>query len=101
MSDAPPYIARLIDGKAIAAQIRAEVKLEAEAFTKKTSTTPRIAFILVGNNPASEVYVRNKGTSSEEAGFAGDTLRLPETISENELLEKISELNNDPRTHAI
>ena len=101
MTDVPQHIARLIDGKAIAAQVRAEVKSEAEAFTKKTGIKPRIAFILVGNNPASEVYVRNKGTSSEEAGFAGDTLRLPETISENELLEKISELNSDPLTHAI
>jgi methylenetetrahydrofolate dehydrogenase (NADP+)/methenyltetrahydrofolate cyclohydrolase len=101
MSDSPQHTARLIDGKAIAAQIRAEVKLEAEAFTKKTGIKPRIAFILVGNNPASEVYVRNKGTSSEEAGFTGDTLRLPETISESELLDKISELNQDPLTHAI
>jgi len=101
MSDAPQHIARIIDGKAIAAQIREEVKSEAEVFTKRTGIKPRIAFILVGNNPASEVYVRNKGTSSEEAGFAGNTLRLPETISESELLEKISELNADPLTHAI
>jgi methylenetetrahydrofolate dehydrogenase (NADP+)/methenyltetrahydrofolate cyclohydrolase len=101
MSDAPQHIARLIDGKAIAAGIRAEVKSEAEAFTKRTGIKPRIAFILVGNNPASEVYVRNKGTSSEEAGFAGDTLRLPDTISENELLGHIAKLNADPLTHAI
>jgi len=101
MLDVPQHIARIIDGKAIAAQIRTEVKSEAEIFTKRTGIKPRIAFILVGNNPASEVYVRNKGTSSEEAGFAGDTLRLPETISESELLDHIAKLNADPLTHAI
>lgn len=101
MTDSPQHIARIIDGKAIAAQIRAEVKSETEAFTERTGIKPRIVFILVGNNPASEVYVRNKGTSTEEAGFLGETLRFPETISEGGLLESIARLNDDPLTHAI
>src|SRR5437870_2352608 len=101
MPDTPPHTARIIDGKAIATQIRAEVKEQAKAFSKKTGIVPSIAFLLVGNNSASEVYVRNKGIASEEAGFSGDTLRLPETISERELLDKIAELNADRKTHAI
>jgi methylenetetrahydrofolate dehydrogenase (NADP+)/methenyltetrahydrofolate cyclohydrolase len=101
MTDSPQHIARIIDGKAIAEQLRGEVKKEAEAFTRSTGLKPRIVFILVGNNPASEVYVRNKGTSSEDAGFSSETLRYSESISESELLESISELNSDPLTHAI
>jgi methylenetetrahydrofolate dehydrogenase (NADP+)/methenyltetrahydrofolate cyclohydrolase len=92
---------RLIDGKAIAAELRAEVKLEAEDFFKKTGVRPRIVFLLVGDNPASEVYVRNKGIATQEASFEGETLRIPESISEKELLEKIAGLNADPKTHAI
>jgi methylenetetrahydrofolate dehydrogenase (NADP+)/methenyltetrahydrofolate cyclohydrolase len=93
--------ARLIDGKAIAAHIRAEVKAEAEIFIQRTGQKPRIVFLLVGNNPASEVYVRNKNAATEEAGFAGETLNLPESISEKELLDTIAALNEDKKTHAI
>jgi methylenetetrahydrofolate dehydrogenase (NADP+)/methenyltetrahydrofolate cyclohydrolase len=95
------HIARIIDGKEIAAKLRAEIKIEAEAFTKSFGIKPRIVFILVGNNPASQIYVRNKGKSSEEAGFSNETLRLPDTISEIELLNVIEKLNSDPLTHAM
>ncbi|MEI8134752.1 MAG: bifunctional 5,10-methylenetetrahydrofolate dehydrogenase/5,10-methenyltetrahydrofolate cyclohydrolase [bacterium] len=102
MTDSPSqHIARIIDGKAIAVELRAEVKVEASAFTLKFGIKPRIAFILVGNNPASEVYVRNKGISSEEAGFAGETIRLADTVSESEVLDLIAKLNADSLTHAI
>ncbi len=101
MTDSPINIARIIDGKAIAAKIRAEIKTEAEAFTKTTGIKPRIVFILVGNNPASEIYVRNKGLSTEEAGFSHETLRFAETISEKDLLHEIAKLNADPLTHAL
>lgn len=96
-----PHLARIIDGKAIAAELRSEVKLEAESFTKRFGIKPRIAFILIGNNPASEVYVRNKGIASEEAGFAGETIRLGDSVSEHEVLDLISKLNSDSLTHAI
>lgn len=101
MSDTPPHNARIIDGKAIAAQLRAEIKSETADFTNATGIQPRIVFILVGNNPASEVYVRNKGLSTEEAGFAGETLRFADNISEAEILDAIAKLNADPLTHAI
>ncbi len=95
------HTARLINGKAIAEHIRAEVKIEAEALTLTKGIKPRIVFILVGNNPASEIYVRNKGISSEEVGFSHETLRFPESISEAGLLEEIAKLNADRITHAL
>ncbi len=101
MNTSESHIARNIDGKAIAVALRAEVKVGAEAFTKIHGIKPRIVFLLVGNNPASEIYVRNKGIASEEAGFSGETLRLPATITESDMLKKIAELNADPLTHAI
>jgi len=93
--------ARIIDGKRIAEESRAETKLKAEAFFARTGVRPRIVFILVGENPASMVYVRNKGKASEEAGFSHETLSFPPTISENELLDVISSLNADKNTHAL
>lgn len=91
----------LLDGRALSETIRAEVKEEAAAFILKTGITPRIVFILVGNTPASEVYVASKGKSSEEAGFSHETIRLSEQVSEKELLFLIEKLNNDNKTHAI
>lgn len=93
--------ARIIDGKRIAEVVRAEVKKEAEAFTAKTGIRPRIVFLLVGENPASMVYVRNKGKSSEEAGFSHETKSFPATISEQALLDVIAGLNADPLTHSV
>jgi methylenetetrahydrofolate dehydrogenase (NADP+) / methenyltetrahydrofolate cyclohydrolase len=93
--------ARIIDGKRIAEEVRAEIKLKAEAFFARTGIRPRIVFLLVGENPASMVYVRNKGKSSEEAGFSHETLTFPTTISENELLDVIAKLNADKATHAL
>jgi methylenetetrahydrofolate dehydrogenase (NADP+) / methenyltetrahydrofolate cyclohydrolase len=93
--------ARIIDGKRIAEEVRAEIKLKAEAFFARTGIRPRIVFLLAGENPASMVYVRNKGKSSEEAGFSHETLTFPTTISENELLDVIAKLNADKATHAL
>jgi methylenetetrahydrofolate dehydrogenase (NADP+) / methenyltetrahydrofolate cyclohydrolase len=93
--------ASIIDGKRIAEEVRAETKLKAEAFFARTGIRPRIVFLLVGENPASMVYVRNKGKSSEEAGFSHETLTFPTTISENELLDVIAKLNADKATHAL
>jgi methylenetetrahydrofolate dehydrogenase (NADP+)/methenyltetrahydrofolate cyclohydrolase len=92
---------RLIDGKAISELVRAEIKAEAIAFISSTGVTPRIVFILVGNNPASEVYVTNKGKLSAESGFSAETVRYPDTVSQQELLDKIAALNIDSKTHAI
>ena len=93
--------ARIIDGKRIAEVVRAEVKQEAEAFTARTGIRPRIVFLLVGENPASMVYVRNKGKAAEDAGFSHETKSFPATISEQALLDQISALNADRATHAM
>jgi methylenetetrahydrofolate dehydrogenase (NADP+)/methenyltetrahydrofolate cyclohydrolase len=100
---AEPTIARpiIIDGKRVADEIRAEVGSEVKVFRDKTGIQPRIVFILVGSNPASEVYVRNKGISSEEAGFSHETITLPENVSESELLGCIRSINEDPLTHGL
>ncbi|HEY3875976.1 MAG TPA: bifunctional 5,10-methylenetetrahydrofolate dehydrogenase/5,10-methenyltetrahydrofolate cyclohydrolase [Candidatus Kapabacteria bacterium] len=93
--------AKIIDGKKIAQDIRDEVRVEAAAFTKQHGFQPRIVFILVGENPASEVYVRNKGIASEEAGFSHETIKLPISVEESQLLEFISKVNEDRRSHGL
>lgn len=100
MSDAATH-AKIIDGAAISLEVREGVKADAAHFIKRTGVTPRIVFILVGSNPASEVYVRSKGTSSAEMGFSHETIRLDLNVSQSELLDTISRLNTDPLTHGI
>ena len=93
--------ARIIDGTRMAAEIREEVRAEAAQFFDETGVRPRIVFILVGNNPASEVYVRNKGIAAEEAGFSHETTVLPADIEEDALLDMILEINEDAATHGL
>ncbi len=93
--------ARIIDGKRIAAELREEVRMEAAEFFDTSGIRPRIVFILVGNNPASEVYVRNKGIAAEEAGFSHETKRVPAEIEEYALLDMIREVNDDAATHGL
>lgn len=94
-------MAKLIDGKQIAAQIKAEVKAQTDDLKRTKGITPGLAFILVGENPASQVYVRSKGKACEEMGFHSVTERLPDTTSQSELLDLIRRFNNDPQIHGI
>ncbi len=91
--------AQIIDGKSVAAQIREEVRNDVAALAGNGK--PGLAVILVGNDPASEVYVRNKGRACEKAGIHSVTRKLPETTSEAELLAEIDALNNDNNFHGI
>lgn len=93
--------AQLIDGKAFAEEIKAEVKRGAEKLTMERGITPGLAFILVGDHPSSQVYVRSKGKACEEMGFFSVTERLPADISRSLLLELIHRFNSDPRIHGI
>ena len=93
--------AKIIDGKRIAAEIRAEVRAQCLELRTRTGIHPRIVFILVGENPASQVYVRNKGISAEEAGFLHETLRFAASITESELLDVVRSVNADPLTHGL
>ncbi len=90
----------IIDGKAISAQIRSEIKAEAEALTAK-GVRPGLAVILVGTDPASQIYVRNKQKACEEVGFYSDTYTLAETTTEKELLDLIEILNLRKDIHGI
>lgn len=93
--------ATIIDGKAIAEQIKSEVKRDAERLKRERGIVPGLAFILVGENPASQVYVRSKGKGCEEMGFYSITEQLPATISQDELLSLITKFNHDPKIHGI
>jgi methylenetetrahydrofolate dehydrogenase (NADP+)/methenyltetrahydrofolate cyclohydrolase len=93
--------ASLIDGKLIAAEIRAEVRRGADELRRTRGITPGLAFILVGNDPGSEVYVRSKGKACEELGFRSVTERRAASCSEHELLSLIAGFNTDPAVHGI
>jgi methylenetetrahydrofolate dehydrogenase (NADP+)/methenyltetrahydrofolate cyclohydrolase len=93
--------ASLIDGKAIAAQIKAEVMEQAARLKSEKGVVPGLAFILVGNNPASEVYVRSKGKACDEMGFYSVTRRLDATATEQDVLSLIARFNVDPGIHGI
>lgn len=86
---------QLLDGKALSAQVKAEIKVEVDKIKAEGGKTPHLAAILVGNNGASETYVASKIKSCEEVGFKSTLVRLPETTSEAELLTHIDALNND------
>jgi len=93
--------AQIIDGKAIAAEIRAEVAERVRRLKEERGVMPAQAFILVGENPASISYVRGKGRACEDAGIGSQTIHLPESTSEAELLELIAKLNADPKLHGM
>lgn len=93
--------AQRIDGKAVAADIRKEVRQEVVKWQTATGKTPGLAVILVGDHPASEVYVRNKGRACEEAGIRTITVKRPADISENDLLAEIGKINADPAYNGI
>lgn len=92
--------AKIIDGKAIAKKVRAEVKEEVEKL-KKEGIEPFLAVILIGDDPASQVYVRNKEKAAEKVGIKSVTHRLPADIEEKEVRKLIENLNNDPKVHGI
>ncbi|EBQ5939495.1 bifunctional methylenetetrahydrofolate dehydrogenase/methenyltetrahydrofolate cyclohydrolase, partial [Salmonella enterica subsp. enterica serovar Enteritidis] len=87
--------AKIIDGKTIASTIRAEVAAKVQQRIASGKRAPGLAVILVGENPASQIYVASKRRSCEEVGFISRSYDLPDTTSEAELLHLIDELNND------
>jgi methylenetetrahydrofolate dehydrogenase (NADP+)/methenyltetrahydrofolate cyclohydrolase len=92
--------ARILDGTAIAREIREEVKREVAQLAAR-GVVPGLAVVIVGEDPASEVYVRNKGEACRAAGMHSDTIRLPATTSEAELLATVDRLNADHRIHGF
>ncbi len=94
-------LAMVIDGRKIADELIETVKLEAAKLKSSTGTTPGIAVVIVGEDPASQVYVRSKGNKAEECGFKSVTHTLPENTSQPDLLKLIADLNADNSIHGI
>lgn len=92
---------KIIDGRIISAQIKEEVKKEVEKLKSEKGITPGLAFIIVGEDPASVSYVRSKGKACEELGFYSVTNALPENTSEKEVLDLISKYNEDKKINGI
>ncbi len=92
---------KIIDGKAFAAGLRERIKLEVNALKEKTGKVPGLAVVLVGNDPASEVYVRNKDKQAKECGMKSFEFKMSAETSEAALIKKIEELNNDANVHGI
>lgn len=93
--------AKVIDGKAFAAKVRAQVAAHVAKLKEEHGITPGLAVVLVGEDPASKVYVRNKGVQTIEAGMASFEHKLPADTSESDLLALIAKLNADPAVHGI
>ncbi|MCL2713003.1 MAG: bifunctional 5,10-methylene-tetrahydrofolate dehydrogenase/5,10-methylene-tetrahydrofolate cyclohydrolase, partial [Methanomassiliicoccaceae archaeon] len=89
---------RLISGNEVSSSIYGELK-ERISLLKEKGIVPGLAVILVGEDPASQVYVRMKGKKCEELGMNSVTIVLPSDVSEKELLKKVNELNNDNKIH--
>lgn len=94
-------MAEIIDGKLVSAAIRAEIKENVENFVAKHGVVPGLAVILVGDNAASKVYVRNKHKACLDAGITSIQIEMPASTTEAELLKKIDELNADNSVHGI
>lgn len=92
---------KLIDGKMISSQIRAELAEKARILKEKTGTVPGLAVIIVGEDPASQIYVRNKAKACEELGFYSEVIRLAADTTQTELEELIDSLNANSKIHGI
>jgi methylenetetrahydrofolate dehydrogenase (NADP+)/methenyltetrahydrofolate cyclohydrolase len=96
-----PTAALNINGKAIAGEITKEIKISTESFKLKSGVTPGITTVLVGSHPASKTYVDKKILTAKDCGFNGHVNHLPGDISQSQLIDVITKLDNDPSVHAI
>ena len=92
--------AKILDGKAAAALVRADVRAKVDLLRAR-GVHPSLAVVLVGEDPASQVYVRNKDKAAQEAGFLVRTIRLPATTAQSDLAAEVARLNADPAVHGI
>lgn len=93
--------ASIIDGKDFAAKIKENIAKQVKILKEKYDLTPGLAVVLVGEDPASQVYVRNKNKSTKEAGMNGYEYLMDDDVSEEILISKVKELNQDPTVHGI
>ena len=93
--------ANILDGKALAEEIRREVAMGVAEMQQKHGITPGLAAVLVGDDPASAIYVRNKRRACDEVGMVSNTILLPTDSTNEQVLAQVQALNNDPRFHGI
>ncbi len=93
--------AAIIDGKAFAANLRAKIGREVEALKSSSGIVPGLAVVLVGEDPASQVYVRNKGRATAESGMNGEEIRMPASASQERVLAQVLALNGDDAIDGI
>ncbi len=94
-------MAQIINGKLVSAQVREELKLETERMVAEHGVRPGLAVIIVGDDPASKVYVNNKEKGCAEVGFYSEVYRLPAETTQQELIALVERLNNDDKIHGI
>ncbi|MBS4761463.1 bifunctional 5,10-methylenetetrahydrofolate dehydrogenase/5,10-methenyltetrahydrofolate cyclohydrolase [Carnobacteriaceae bacterium zg-ZUI252] len=94
-------VAITLNGQALALEIQDKLKDDVREFQKRYQCAPNLSVIVVGNNPASQVYVRNKSIVAEKIGFVSETITLPENITQDELLKVIEERNTNRSVHGI
>lgn len=94
-------MAKIIDGKAVAAKVRGDISIDVTKLVEETGITPGLAVVIVGENPASQVYVRNKKKACEEVGMYSEVHELPEQTTQDELISLVCKLNNDEKIHGI
>ena len=94
-------MAKIIDGKLISAQIREEIAEKVKEYNERTGKLPGLAVVIVGENPASQVYVRNKKKACEQVGFNSWVYEMPENTTQDELNALIDKLNEDSAVHGI
>ncbi len=92
---------QIVDGKALAAKLQEQLAEKTARLKEETGLVPGLVVILVGDNPASQVYVRNKERSALAAGFRSEVVRVPDTITQEELLDLIDKYNQNPAWHGI
>jgi len=93
--------AKIIDGKAIASEIREDIKREVDAVKKEKGIIPGLAVVLVGEDPASQTYVRNKEKACQKVGMYSEVYRLPAETTQEKVLAVVDELNQNPKIHGI
>ena len=94
-------LTRVIDGKVIAAEIRSEIQLSVSSLTRNTAIVPGLAVVLVGDNPASQVYVRNKQKSARDIGMNSMDIKFHQDVDAATIESKLDELNQDESVHGI
>jgi len=94
-------LSKIISGTEFSAKLRGEIKRKVALLKEQHSIVPGLAVVLVGEDPASQIYVRNKGVQTKEAGMNSYEHKLPDDTSEDALLTLLNELNNDPAIHGI